>query len=1368
MKSVYCNKAYRKWIIAIVLWVLAILFLTETSAASAQAVNRLTTIPAIQNTLSKAVSHQYQTGLTSSTLNSPVSASSAIDLTNSTVEFDPTVITDSNPSFYPNQTINLMALIEAQGTGEAYVNGNVKIFLNKDIFKPVSASDVSSSEFLRGQVTISETDTDYVINLPIGIVPSGAHIGIPFLATLKPGKIHHNQNYQIPSEYYDADNNLLFKTNKFAVHTVTDPPTASGPGKVDSLNESYWDNENKLKTPQKISINQDSSYYYDAKTEPGDYTFTVQLPTGYTVPDGGSGGWTYHPDTNQLIQQVTINTKSGLATNGSLGSFTLTIPAGYVAGTSTKLLMTVTGPNGEASATSKSVSIFKAPTPTNYFSITGSKRIAFGTGSWQSDVNKISTDTSIISTITPLSSMTVGKYGGHDTIDSAALASVTDIPQFDYPISQIAFNNTTSLSSDLKQKLDQNEIEGVYSENGISKTVNLGSVSFDDPLEINEANQRAYSSIKITFASPVQLSKAGTGQFSIKTTGHLTHATIDQFKESQSSSQSYYNRMSAQFSPSGSSVYTGTTSSSDYISLTKDMPSVGSPRLTLHGQNGTQMLGGKPLLVNFDLNAYNNGNDKILPQNGKVIYLVPDGVSLDSTDTGDIKNLKNLTVQKNYAGSGKTAIIGEITNAAVFGTSNGSVNYQIPLTADASVYSGSYNVEAFFVFTNNNGKAGNKTDLSVDENAARIPDQYGLYASTNNPKRIISNEASFTYLPDRKLVNANKVKVFNPETNQWSEPVSDTGDNAFTNDKLEYDNSIKNDGLSPYTYLDIIGVLPYPDDVKINGTRGSNVAIHLTGPISLDNDRYTVSYSTATPNKDLVKNYDAKFETTESDWSKATMIRIKSKTGTTLGIGDLINFTYPAQVPNISKEAPDANKAQGINTFIIRTSDNDVNLLESTPATVRVKQPYVPVSLQFWTKDQDGTAHQIKDPQTVTDQKIGSTFTKNAADYPVDHYVPADSSDHSIKVSRAANNNVLKLWYNPKSSDATVNGVVKFQDSAGNSLDKDISFSGVSGYRYDVTAISAVKAAQKKIQDDGYQLQSTVGDPKGIFIFEKPVTVIYKYEKPVTSPTPSPTPTPITGPNPNPITSPNLTPTLQPTSQPILNPNKSIAAKNEAVYALKKIYLYQKPTFKKSQRQAGYVSKPRVHRPMFVVTGYARSANGILRYKVRDVNHLTKNRHKTGYITARWAYIRPVYYQSTHKTLTVINPRGVNEYRAVNLTGKVHNFKQGQVLQVKKFVHHNLTTRYVLANGHYITGNRKLVQMGEKEFPKYVKAKTSINRYRTVNLTQKNKHYKKNKVFKVRAVDYSYENSVINHGTMRYKVAGGYITANAHLVKAVK
>ncbi|WP_054748833.1 DUF5776 domain-containing protein [Lentilactobacillus rapi] len=193
--------------------------------------------------------------------------------------------------------------------------------------------------------------------------------------------------------------------------------------------------------------------------------------------------------------------------------------------------------------------------------------------------------------------------------------------------------------------------------------------------------------------------------------------------------------------------------------------------------------------------------------------------------------------------------------------------------------------------------------------------------------------------------------------------------------------------------------------------------------------------------------------------------------------------------------------------------------------------------------------------------------------------------------------------------------------------------------------------------------------------------------------------------------------------------------KGEAVYALKKIYLYKNKDFKKSERIASYAQKPRINRPMFVVTDYAKSQAGATRYKVRDVNHHSKTAGMIGYITANWKYVRPVYYHSLHQTITVINPNGVNEYQNKNLTGKVKNFKQGTQLKVKGFVTHNLTTRYQLNNGNYVTANRKLVISGKLEQPTKIKAKKTIYRYSNANFGKRISKVKKGTVLKVKKMD---------------------------------
>lgn len=237
-----------------------------------------------------------------------------------------------------------------------------------------------------------------------------------------------------------------------------------------------------------------------------------------------------------------------------------------------------------------------------------------------------------------------------------------------------------------------------------------------------------------------------------------------------------------------------------------------------------------------------------------------------------------------------------------------------------------------------------------------------------------------------------------------------------------------------------------------------------------------------------------------------------------------------------------------------------------------------------------------------------------------------------------------------------------------------------------------------------------------------------------------------------------------PPSQPGPQLPNYAGVKGSAVYAIKKIGLYRNTSFTKANRQRWYANKPRIYRPMFVITGYARSITGKLRYQVTDVNHQSKTAGMTGYITTSRKYVSPVYYATKHTQITVISPKGVHAYKREDLTGKLTTYKQGTVLKVKGIMKHNLTTRFILSNGKYVTANRKLVNMGRHAQVTKVRAKTSVNRYATVNLTNRNRHFKKGTVLKVHHSDYSRGHDFNQRGTLRYRVAGGYVSGNSKYV----
>ena len=72
--------------------------------------------------------------------------------------------------------------------------------------------------------------------------------------------------------------------------------------------------------------------------------------------------------------------------------------------------------------------------------------------------------------------------------------------------------------------------------------------------------------------------------------------------------------------------------------------------------------------------------------------------------------------------------------------------------------------------------------------------------------------------------------------------------------------------------------------------------------------------------------------------------------------------------------------------------------------------------------------------------------------------------------------------------------------------------------------------------------------------------------------------------------------------------------------------------------------------------------------------------------------------------------------------------------------------------------------------PKRVQAKTTLNRYDNVNLTKRNKHYtkKSHATFKVKGWKYSNAHDFSKGYTLRYQVAGGYISGNRQFVSILK
>jgi len=175
------------------------------------------------------------------------------------------------------------------------------------------------------------------------------------------------------------------------------------------------------------------------------------------------------------------------------------------------------------------------------------------------------------------------------------------------------------------------------------------------------------------------------------------------------------------------------------------------------------------------------------------------------------------------------------------------------------------------------------------------------------------------------------------------------------------------------------------------------------------------------------------------------------------------------------------------------------------------------------------------------------------------------------------------------------------------------------------------------------------------------------------------------------VTTPPTTVIPTPTTPEPTDPVK-VVPKGQAVSALKRIGLYRTVNFNRQTRLHWYAKRPRNQWPQFVVTGYRRNAAGVLRYRVRDVNHQSKTDGLTGYVTASDNDVTNTYFRINPRHVRVLNPLGVNAYRQANLRGRrLQHFKRGMVLRVKAIRHYHLTTRLVLTDGRYVTANKTLV-----------------------------------------------------------------------------
>ncbi|WP_056965832.1 DUF5776 domain-containing protein [Apilactobacillus ozensis] len=166
-----------------------------------------------------------------------------------------------------------------------------------------------------------------------------------------------------------------------------------------------------------------------------------------------------------------------------------------------------------------------------------------------------------------------------------------------------------------------------------------------------------------------------------------------------------------------------------------------------------------------------------------------------------------------------------------------------------------------------------------------------------------------------------------------------------------------------------------------------------------------------------------------------------------------------------------------------------------------------------------------------------------------------------------------------------------------------------------------------------------------------------------------------------------------------INKSNIFMSKPVAIYTGKSVKLYYDPSFK-NRLNWKYSDKDSLNlgRPAFIVKRVMYGINGKpVAYYVQNMDYKTYNSNsykKFGWIRATGNAIRGLYYRNaSSKTLVVTSKGGINYYNNASLSGKSGHYKNGKKLHFKKIIKNGITTRILLSNGKYISGNKLLVKV---------------------------------------------------------------------------
>ena len=966
-----------------------------------------------------------------------------------------------NSDFYVGEEVPFYANITISSTTRSIPGAYGKLYLPKNVFPYVSASNISTwinrpaSNYL--SIDSSSNSEFHIVTLKFNSLGGGTTQTVPFKGTLRDRSLANNETYVIPYQVYDANDTLLESSNNtFTAKTYpvgyTDEDNNVRRDYYYAQGTSSLQNNttlaNDLATTVQFNTRRTnwpaSGTYHGTETKivGGDRRktrVTVQLPANenFDTTDSLNTSWTYNAANHTISRDIeyqsnlnytttTFNIRYNNQTVGTQASpVTVEFPITWQYVNDDGSLDTSSLEKSKSSvrywsfpripAADRGLTASKTASPWRFtFTDRDKTEHVYNMGfSWYWYAGN------------PEEYPTIGTY--HTRVSSLVDTPTTDMELVGYQIRSLNptgkvqdasgnIQNIPALDNTQLAALSNNKLVGVKddgSEEVIATNVQITS----NADEVRLPTPKFYKKIELRFTNPIEI-QAPTGRiidvryrFRFEENAYNT-AKAQLASKPNNASSNVQTRNVVTVNGDNGAGRTWTGSGSDYVTWTKAFAA------EYEHDTQNQNLGTKYLNEEFSMTD-NIRFHYFLPPGGRKIknpkffLLIDPGLEFKGIQTSIGQNpeltpavMSNYRVEYNFKNTGKTAYIWDLPdlNIPEGNDSYKYVYFSPKFKTTRNMAGGQNSIDTYLSWDNNEEAASNEV-------LGKYDDVLDLDNDGNTTEKFSSKKATYLYSPPLELILTKRSKRADSNVAQYSSLTTPDSEQIVDYKLNIFNNSIN--GVSGFTFFDI---LPHvgdksiaPDQQGNYADRGSTYRLELTGPLD-PNPNYTYEYSTTPVTEgNIAANYaGATWSSSVSDWSAVTMFRMKMNSGYTLASGAADDITFRAKMPDT---VPLDTTDKAVNTFAGFSGDSYTGAFEALSNVVIPKKYKISGKIYYDVPPAGGSGN-------------GKFLT-------TDDDVPA--AGRTVSLFDASGNPVL---------DASGNPVVTTADSNGNFAFDNISKAG--------------------------------------------------------------------------------------------------------------------------------------------------------------------------------------------------------------------------------------------------------------------------------------------------------------------------------------